>query len=139
MNWINHSKATKTSNLNIYRLKKVSNQEKNINNIRNIKIKKREGKSSEDRSSTKSFYKSSNNFYNNDRNDGYTFNEGNKNIYLFGRKLYSNSNNSINSINKDSNSNTNNMNVDSEIDYVKYIPSQKSSQYILNDHFLEKI
>ena len=26
------------------------------------------------------------------------------------------------------------MNVDSEIDYVKYIPSQKSSQYILNDY-----
>ena len=128
---INHSNTTKASSSNIYRSKINSNQENKINNLKNIKIKNRQGNNSQERPFLKVFYKSSNFFYNNDGNDGYCNYQGNRNNFQFGRKLYNNSSNSISSYNKDSNSN--NMNIYYENDYIKYIPFKKNSQYFYND------
>ena len=130
---INHSNTTKASSSNIYRANIIPNQENKINNLKIIKIRNRQGNNSEERPFLKVFYKSSNFFYN-DGSDGYCNYQGNRNNFHFGRKLYSNSNNSINSYNKDSNSNNMNMNIDYENDYIKYIPFKKNSQYFYNDN-----
>lgn len=127
----NHSNTTKASSSNIYRTNIVPKQENKINNLKNIKIRNRQGNNSEERPCLKVFYKSSNFFYNNDGSDGYCNYQGNRNNFHFGRKVYNNSNNSISSYNKDSN--TNNMNLDYENDYLKYIPFKKNSQYFYND------
>jgi hypothetical protein len=128
---INHSNTTKASTSNIYKTNIVSNQENRINNLKNIKISNRQGNNSEERPFLKVFYKSSNFFYN-DGSDGYCYYQGNRNNFRFGRKLYSNSNNSINSYNKDSSSNNMNI-IDYENDYIKYIPFKKNSKYFYND------
>ena len=128
---INHSSTTKASSSNIYKANIISNQENKINNLKNIKIRNKQGNNSEERPFLKVFYKSSNFFNSNDGSEGYCNYQGNRNNFRFGRKLYSNSNNSISSYNKDSN--TNNMNIDYENDYIKYIPFKKNSQYFYND------